>query len=159
MEAAALSAVTPVLKTWIRNSAGCTKFNFCRVSSYSYVCIRRFINRDKYILTFILYMKISWVQGTHCLCHGKFWFLVVSNFDQRQNSEVNTCIRVWWVFQRRANQKFALGLYAMNSNRQEMTVVALSLFCLYRVSRVCVIFESRACISPALLPLVNFTDY
>ena len=59
MEAAALSAVTPVLKTWIRNSAGCTKFNFCRVSSYSYVCIRRFINRDKYILTFILYMKIS----------------------------------------------------------------------------------------------------
>ena len=72
--------------------SGCTKFTFCRVSSYSYVCIRRFINRDKYILTFILYIKISWVQR-HCLCRGKFWFLVVSNFDQRQNNEVNTCIR------------------------------------------------------------------
>ena len=80
-------------KPVIRNSAGCTKFNFCKVASYSYVCIRRFINRDKYILTFILYIKISRVQRTHCLCHGKFWFLVVSNFDQRQNSEVNTCIR------------------------------------------------------------------
>ena len=85
--------MTMFWKSLIRNSAGCTKFNFCRVSSYRYVCIRPFINRDKYILTFVLYIKISWVQRTHCLCQGKFWFLVVSNFDQRQNNEVNTCIR------------------------------------------------------------------
>ena len=85
--------MTMFWKSLIRNSAGCTKFNFCRVSSYSYVCIRPFINRDKYILAFVLYIKISWVQRTHCLCQGKFWFLVVSNFDQRQNNEVNTCIR------------------------------------------------------------------
>ena len=41
----------------------------------------------------ILKKKISWVQRTHWLCRWNFWFLVVSTFDERQNSEVNTCIR------------------------------------------------------------------
>ena len=37
--------------------------------------------------------NISWVHWTHWLCRWNFWFLVVSTFDERQNSEVNTCIR------------------------------------------------------------------
>ena len=112
----------------IRNSAGCSKFNFCRVSSYSYVCIRPFINRDKYILTFVLYIKISWIQRAHCMCHGKFWFLVVSNFDQRQNNEVNTCIRGMVSFSKESQSEISKNREIVrNEFKSSGNVVALSL--------------------------------
>ena len=135
-------------KRWFEiELSGCTKFNFCRVSSYSYVCIRRLINRDKYIITFILYIKISWVQGTHCLCHGKFWFLVVSNFDQRQNSEVNTCIRGVVSFSKESQSEICAWIVRnefKSSGNDCCCSLSLSLFCLYRVSRVCAWSSSLA---------------
>ena len=120
------------------------KFNFCWVSSYSHACIRRFINRDKYLLTFILYIriKISWVQRTHSLFRGKFWFLVVSNFDQRQNSEVNTCIRGVVSFSKESQSEICAWIVRKEfKSSGNVVALSLSLFCLYRVLRVCVIFS------------------
>ena len=96
------------------------------------------INRDKYILTFILYIKISWIQRTHCMCHGKFWFLVVSNFDQRQNNEVNTCIRGVPSFSKESQSEICAWIVRNESSGNDC--VALSLFRVSWVSHVCVYF-------------------
>lgn len=109
----------------------------------------------KHILTFI-FIKITWVQKTHCFCHQNLKrLLVVFSVDKRQDSEVNTWTHGALSFLKESQSEFCACIVCVKfklSGNACTRIFALSSHLKSLKSRVC------ACISPDLLYLVDIED-